>query len=350
MLARRRIVRLKNGVELQTPALVPALSSVATAPILHASAKSRKPELTPCSLVHSEMLSYGLDDAVVLISAYDIANNLLTDAESLRSGFLNSSWSRPRFLIVDSGWYEKEGSPQGGVFAEGMTPPLPWEEADYENTLGGLDPELQAAIVTWDCAAGSYAEQIGRGQAFFSRWPRFSSIALLKPPSDSRFHRLDGMTGDDISNLRAFEVVGVTEKELGETVLDRLVALGQLRRRMDEHDVSAPIHVFGGLDPLFTPLLFAAGGEIFDGLSWLRYAYHQGQAIHRESAALLNQQVDDRWSLVMGRVQIANLTALRELDGELALFVHHKGDWSRFRQGSVLEPVYDRFQAKLGRA
>ena len=73
--------------------------------------------------------------------------------------------------------------------------------------------------------------------------------------------------------LRTFDIVGVTEREIGESIHDRLVNIARLRKSLNAAEVTIPIHVFGGLDPLLTPLYFAAGAEIFDGLGWLRYAY-----------------------------------------------------------------------------
>ena len=36
--------------------------------------------------------------------------------------------------------------------------------------------------------------------------------------------------------------------------------VAKLRELLDRADVDVPIHVFGALDPLYTPLYYAAGG------------------------------------------------------------------------------------------
>ena len=69
------------------------------------------------------------------------------------------------------------------------------------------------------------------------------------------------------------------------------MAIYQLRRLLDHAGVESPIHVFGELDPLYTPLYFAAGGEMFDGLGWLRYTYREGVAVHRDATAILDRQI-----------------------------------------------------------
>ncbi|MDW3181367.1 hypothetical protein [Roseobacter sp.] len=67
-----------------------------------------------------------------------------------------------------------------------------------------------------------------------------------------------------------------TEKEIGASTKDRLTFLAAFRDLLDEAGMETAIHVFGGLDPLMTPLYFLAGADVFDGLSWLGYAFKMG--------------------------------------------------------------------------
>lgn len=344
MIARSRRVTLSNGIEFETPALVPALSSMAMGPLLYTRDGGRD-ELTVCSIVHSELLIGGWDDAL-LVSAYDIHHEQLVDAKAFSTGFAQSRYAQQRFLIVDSGWYEKTAN-VGGIFLEQQEPPLPWDKQRYEQTVDELDADVPAIVVSWD-QPGPYDEQIARAQAFFGDRPHLASTILLKTP-DTRFHNFDKLAPAQTSNLCAFDIVGVTEKELGDSILERLVALANLRRQLDEADVLAPIHVFGGLDPLYTPLLFAAGAEIFDGLGWLRYAYRNGIPLYREAGPILANQVDKRWWQALTSVQLRNLDAIQELKGELLVFTHNHGDWSKIRTGEEhLRPVFERVEARLG--
>jgi len=347
VIARSRRIRLSNGIEFDTPLLVPALSSRATGPIPYARSPGSKPELTTCSIVHSDTLTNAIDEAL-LISAYDIRHGLIADSETLKSGFADSRYAKPLVLIIDSGWYEKRGDPLGGPFVEGLDDAKPWEEADYQMTIDGLDDEVRAIVVSWD-HSGSYGEQIDRAQDFFGARRRFASTILLKPPGESRFHDLGKLSGEDVANLRGFGIVGVTEKELADALLDRLKTLARLRRLLDEEEVQAPIHVFGGLDPLVTPLYFAAGGEVFDGLGWLRYAYREGVAMSRESATILDGQVSKRWFQALTFVSLQNLDVIRNLTDELRVFAHSQGDWSKVStRGAVFKTICDRLDEKVG--
>ena len=347
MMARSRVVRLSNGIEFETPTLVPGLSSTAMGPLPYPGRGGRT-EPTICSIVHSDLLIGGWDGAL-LVSAYDIHHEQLTDPESFSAGFTQSRYAKHRFLVIDSGWYEKTAN-TGGIFLEQQGPPLPWENHMYEETIDGLDSDTPAIVVSWDHdEPGSYEQQIERSQAFFGARRHLGSTILLKSPGEGAFHHFDRLSVETASNLRAFDIVGVTEKELGDSILDRLVELARLRKRLDEADVDRPVHVFGGLDPLYTPLLFAAGAEIFDGLGWLRYAYHDGLSMYREAGPILEEEVDKRWMQALTSVQGRNLDAIRHLRGELLVFLHNDGDWSKIRTGDEhLRSVFERVEAKLG--
>lgn len=350
MLARSRNVRLLGGeIEFTTPVLVPSLSSKAIGPLPRKHGQA-KPEEVACSLVHSDTLIQGIDDAL-LVSAYDIKHRLLTDVKSFKRGFQNSRYAQPNLLIIDSGWYEKNVGPRGGQFVFDAGQALSWEEADYVATIDGLDENVRAVVVGWDFGGHTYADQIAKARAFFAARPRYASTILLKPPPRALVHKLDRLSDEDAANLRTFDVVGVTEKDLGDKVLDALMTLASLREKLDRAEVSAPIHVFGGLDPLYTPLYFAVGGEIFDGLGWLRYAYMDGMTYHRDSATLLDlAAVGKRWSQAVTTTWLKNLDELAQLGDELRMFFHNGGDWTKLRVGPVLEPIYARFEARGGQA
>ncbi len=346
MLARSRRVDL-CGSSVETPLLVPAISSKAVGPIETEVSRNRTEQL-PASTIHTSTFVGGIDEAV-LVSAYDIHHGLLTDVAAFRAGFAHSIYAIPQTLFIDSGWYEKNVCPASSPWYHEVGGALPFDKEDYETLVDAFDPDLQAVLVSWD-NSGPYASQIEAAQTFFATRTRFGSSLLLKPEPKRRFHDFGGLSGTVASRLRHFRVVGVTEKELGNTILARLVALASFRRLLDEADVATPIHVFGGLDPLLTPLYFAAGAEIFDSLSWLRYAFRDGMALHRECAPLLNRHYEKRFSAAIAQVQLENLDAIAELGRELKVFFHNGGDWAKLRRGTELKPAYEALEAVVGRS
>ena len=346
MLVQSRQITLRNNTELSTPLLIPSLSSGALGPMPFQSSPGKDPEMTPCSLVHSQNLIGGIEESL-LVSAYDINHGLLADGDAFRAGFGQSRYAQPRVLVIDSGWYEKNGSPQGSPFAVDLGEPRPWEEANYACVIDGLDEDVNPIVVSWD-HHGPYEEQIQRAQGFFGGRAHVASILLLKPPSDSRFHHFERLSGEQIANLRAFDVIGITEREVGESILDRIVNIAKLRQLFESSGVSCPIHIFGGLDPLFTPLYFAAGAEMFDGLGWLRYAYRDGVAMHWSAGTLLDQQITKRFFQAQLSVSLQNLDQINLLSEDMRRFVHRQGDWDVFTRGATLRPIFESLQDRIG--
>lgn len=78
-----------------------------------------------------------------------------------------------------------------------------------------------------------------------------------------------------------FDILGVTEKDIGEPWFLAAAFLRDLRDQLDSRlDRYLPIHVFGCLDPRTLPYLFFAGADIFDGLAWMRYYFRDGHAYY----------------------------------------------------------------------
>ena len=344
MIGRSRHIRLRNGIEFSTPLLVPGLSSQAIGPIPFQHSPDAKPEMTVCSYVHSQTLISGIEQSL-LVSAYDISHSLLANSAAFKSGFKSSTYGKPQVLLIDSGCYEKNGGPPAGQFSVNIEKPRPWKESDYQSTINSLDDELRPVVVSWD-HVGSYSEQISRAQNFFGVRMTLAPSLLLKPPCTTlSFHDFEMLSNAHAKDLRAFDIIGVTERELGESVIDRLIAITKLRKRLDEVEVSSPIHVFGGLDPLYTPLYFAAGAEIFDGLGWLRYAYREGAAMHRDAGILLDEPVDKRWITAVLSVPLRNLHELSRLTEDLRK-LSLKEDWLTLRRGEELRKIFESVEVR----
>jgi hypothetical protein len=342
-LARSSDLEVAPGRVVQTPVLVPSLSSKGFAPV------EIEERAVPAPAAYLELLGSALTEAL-LISSFDIHHGQLS-SDGLVANFSASPYARPALLIIDSGWYEARLWADVGEPYEDARIARPWSYDDFESVVESLDPELSAVLVNWDAEHASkgqpsYEEQIARAQEFFEKYSRFCSDFLLKPERMSKWHHFRQLV-PHAGRLNAFDIVGVTEKELGDTITDRLVALAYLRRAMDDARVHKPIHVFGGLDPLYAPLYFAAGAEVFDGLSWLRYAYSDGLAVYREAEILMKEQFDKRFPLALGSIQLANLDALRKLTGDLKVFATRGSDWGVLPNGELLRRAYVRMEAAL---
>ena len=319
MLGHSRQIKLRNGVEITTPLLIPSFSSAASTPREHKS--------IPYSRIHSAFLARDITESL-LVSAYDIEHDLLTNAFAFKTGFRESEYAWPKLLVIDNGWYEKRNDPQGKFSADAVGS-RQWEQVDFERVIDALDRDVVPAVVNWDCWE-PYEEQIRRARDFFARRDRFASVLLLKPSENSEFHELEKLSTENVALLQAFDIVGVTEKEIGDSIYDRLINIIKLRKLLNAGGASAPIHVFGGLDPLLAPLYFACGAEIFDGLGWLRYAYHDGIAMHRTTGVLLNGQAKERSSPSEFTVWRKNLEEISQLSENMRQFAEQGQNWDAF--------------------
>jgi hypothetical protein len=257
----------------------------------------------------------------LLISAYDIQHGHVPDVDQLLSNeHLNSLYATPALLVIDSGGYELSDVFESGDVGRDPREILPFTREDYDVILGRLPKDRAILAVTYDEQTkqrSTYDEQVDTARALVVDYPHLKIDFLIKPPGRSRFidsSRLSSV----IPELRAFPVVGFTEKELGATLLDRLMTLARIRRGLDDAELpNVALHVFGGLDPLLTTLYFMCGAEIFDGLSWLRYAYHDGKAIHEAELAVLTNAIESRSDRRDALRHISNLQFLRDYRNRL---------------------------------
>ena len=184
-------------------------------------------------------------------------------------------------------------------------------------------------------------EQISAAQTLFYRHGYFLKDFIVKPVGEDRFVNVDEIIRH-IQKFRAFDILGITEKDLGRNPMEKLKGLAKLRLAMDREDVRIPIHIWGGLDPLLTPLYFFAGAEIFDGLSWLRYAYLEGAAMYRDSYSILLGGIESPLDHARAQTISHNLEVLRALDTSFRDFVIQKAtNFEMFKNRSeVMEKAY----------
>ncbi len=207
----------------------------------------------------------------ILVSAYDLHQKLLDDQDG-------NLVLAPPLTFIDSGGYEMNRIANGKV--------APYGPAEHRQALAGWPSALPAVMVNYDTYSEDLAEQI---DAATSLCPgqKVGRMLLLKPGSPE--NDLSGtirQIGANSVSMSGVDAVGLTEKEAGICLRDRLHTIEVLRRELDGCGLGdIPIHVFGGLDPLRSPLYFLAGADIFDGLSWLRYAYDGAQAAYLDGFA-----------------------------------------------------------------
>jgi hypothetical protein len=350
MLARRESFEHPTVGTIELPLLVPAFSSKGFEIRHKGKGKHRK----PYSEVAYQLEEFGKHPhKAVLLSAYDIhfghfkAPELSPQAPLVYLKNVNVAF-------IDSGGYElapEYDSTEPRRFsreAERFT------IADYHAVLDRLDGKgvpVPLVIANYDHRRErtSLEQQVREARATFTRYRNFANDFILKP-WQGRYVDPADMSDSDIANLRGFDIIGVTEKELGRDLIDKLKRIALLRQKLDAQNLRAPIHVWGGLEPLSSPLFFFAGAQIVDGVSWLRYAYRNGLAIVRDTYCIVSNigiaapnQMNHLYASLNNLVTLENMTvALQQwvdLDGK---------DFSMFPT-DVRRPLAEAYQVMRAR-
>lgn len=318
MLARRSSLLHPTAGEIDLPLLVPAFSSKGFE--LIGATEERDHDY---SEVVYELDTFGkFPSEAVLVSAYDLHFRHFEDAPELPAVAAVDYLRNTRLVFVDSGGYELVpdfDTTEPRTFA--YQPKDGFGHKEYKEVMQGLveleQPlPLMAANFDYGTRRRALCEQIEAAREIFNEFEGCLTNFILKPwEKTGTVIKPEGLSDNDYANLRGFDVIGVTEKELGRDPLRRLRTVARLRKGLDDASIAAPIHVWGGLDPVMTPLLFFAGAEIFDGVSWLRYAFRKGIAINREVHSVLTPDVGLSASRTENHAfaSMSNLTSLKNL-------------------------------------
>ena len=127
-----------------------------------------------------------------------------------------------------------------------------------------------------------------------------------------------------------------------------MTAIAQVRQALTSAQIEIPIHIFGSLDTVCTPLYFVAGADIFDGLTWLRMAYKDGYTVYLRTYAASTFEPGMRDKVANGRMLIDNYLYLQRLQGEMHRFLN-KHDFAEFsHNGALFAKVHKDLMAKVG--
>jgi hypothetical protein len=335
--------RHRNGSAVDLPLLVPSFSSKGFGFFTEQSGKKTKTRSETSNALEAcrDLLPESL-----LVSAYDLHHQFFKSPERTFRG--------RSLILLDSGGYELNPDFDSSEPRVTQTRDLPFDSSDYLAVLTALakkhsDDPLLLANFDWATRNHPYEDQITSAASLFEQFPQWSRSFILKPDSPSRSVVSIEQVAPHLSELGQFDVIGVTEKELGKNLIDRLRRLAHLRIELTRAGVEAPIHIWGGLDPIVTPLYFFAGADIFDGVSWLRYSYHEGLAVNREAYAVLASDIALPHDHAVALALSENLYALEGLTNSLRAF--SLSDFTNFavfdHQQDALKAAFQSMQAKI---
>lgn len=334
MLVRTNYLNHPLGFQVETPLLIPSFSSKG-----FSFKGNDESEAIDAFKVSKEFIS-----EIVLVSAYDLHYNHFPYSEE--NIFTD-------ITVIDSGGYETSEIYDLSATAKYSYPIKEWTIEKYEEILKNW-PEYKAGIiVSYDHGMRRclLQQQIGEAKSLFSRYDNFLTDFLIKPESDDqRYIQIKNII-DNINLLKTFSIIGVTEKELGNSILNRMTNLAKIRKALDDEKNFAPIHIFGSLDPITSILYFLAGAEIFDGLTWLKYSYFNGLASYQSNVGALHDQlgIHVRDSQIRSKSVVNNIYYLDKMKYIMKDFSISK-QFKLFDQlhvglGNFLEKSYNTFKS-----
>jgi hypothetical protein len=321
MLAGRRSLYLK-GIEIErTPLLVPSFSSKGF------------PEVAGIIRMAEEFI-----EGPLLISAYD-----------LHYQFISGPFAAPSLIFLDSGGYEAGKDEDFSDLAEHQQTPQSWTRENHETILQSWESSVPTVVISYDHPRDrtQMADQINRAQALPAKENELREILLKPETAAQRFLNMDQIT-PHVHQLAQFDVIGITEKEIGSSIFERMKNVARLRIALDKAGLNTPIHVFGSLDTLSTPLYFVAGADIFDGLTWLRFGYREGQTLYRQNFGALALGVQTKAHMIDARCWVSNYYYLKELELEMRRFLKdHRFDAFKYH-GGLIEQSFQNVAEAVG--
>ena len=210
---------------------------------------------------------------VCLVSAFDVAEmRIPADATDMVN-----------VIIVDSGLYEtSEEYSSGKLHASALT--SDWTRVRYKETVRDIGQKGNVILVNFD-EIGKLEEQIERSSEDFSYAPHAVSDFLVKPTDPSGLVNLAKLVHHQ-EELRQFDIIGITAREVGNSFLRRCSSVVTLRNLLNDMRVGTPIHIFGAINPYEVLTYFLCGADIFDGLNWLRLAFRSHASLPVDESAM----------------------------------------------------------------
>jgi len=254
-----------------------------------------------------------LIDGELLVSAYDLHHE-----------HLKGPIDFPQAVFLDSGGYEASRDVELSDIRSDEHTPKPWLLEDYQAVVSAWSSTRPTVLVSYDHPKDRIpvVDQIARAADTMPiRSDTFREILFKPDAKDAEDTNITAIVAN-IHKLVPFDAVGVTEKEIGGNQQARMGNIARIRRALNDAGLgNKPIHVFGSLDTISTPLYFVAGADIFDGLTWLRFAYYKGMTIYRQNYAALKYGTQFKSRLVEAQCAFDNYYYMKQMQLEMRTFL-----------------------------
>ena len=212
MLARSTKLFHPLGVQIETPLLVPSFSSKG-----FAFKNSGESESSDALKVSKEFLTETL-----LVSGYDLHHKCIPYSDDILC---------TETTFIDSGGYETSELYDLSATTKYSFPIKTWTLNMLEGVLDAWPKHKAAIIVSYDHGdeRNELDKQIDDANKLFSKYNDFIGDFLIKPETTSQFYIQIDSVIRSIGKLADFKIIGVTEKELGNSILQRMKNLAKIR-------------------------------------------------------------------------------------------------------------------------
>jgi hypothetical protein len=316
MLAKRRGFYRDGKEIIRTPLLLPSFSSKGF------------PDVNDILSTTQEVI-----DGEILVSAYDIHYKHIVGPFDFAEA-----------IFLDSGGYEATTDVELSETKRLSYNPAKWGFDEYISVVDAWESLRPTVVVSYDHPNERLltTDQIERAARTLPSRPNVFREILFKPEAAGEEVTDIKAITKNIHHLAQFDALGLTEKELGNTQQTRMANIAQLRKALNDNGLgNKPIHVFGSLDTISTLLYFVAGADIFDGLTWLRFAYHEGFTIYRYNYATVRFGTQIKSNLVDARCCFENYYYLKQMQLEMRNFLNkHSFDCFSYHK-ELLEKAYN---------
>ncbi len=192
MLAKRRALKLAGTEVERTPLLVPSFSSKGF------------PDVAKIVKTAEEVI-----EGVTLVSAYDLHYKKIAPPFDFAS-----------LIFLDSGGYEASKDAELSDFGERDHIPLEWSQTLHEQVLEQWHPAVPTVLISYDHPKERIPirEQIERARGMASGRTGVMREILLKPETKDQTLVQVASVVQNVHALADFDVIGVTEKEIGNSI------------------------------------------------------------------------------------------------------------------------------------
>jgi hypothetical protein len=318
-LAGKRELRVAGTRIERTPLLVPSFSS-------------RVPEIEKVFRACEEFI-----DGPILVSAYDIGKGLLLPPFDFGS-----------IVFLDSGGYEVSTETDFSDVSGQAPLSTDWPEKAHTEVLKAWNPKVPSVVINYDHPKARHPmkAQIANAKEFAVP-AGMAREFLIKPETcDQRFVHIGSVIAH-ARDLATFDVIGVTEREIGNSVFDRMKNLARLRLALRKVGSDPPIHVFGSLDTVTTLFYFVAGADIFDGLTWLRYGFKDGNTLYKQNFGILDLGFSMKTPIVEAMCWSKNYQYMKDMELEMRRFLNGYDFGSFQYHGRLLAAAYKSVEEEL---